>query len=341
MRTRTRIIATLGPASNNYSVLGGMMRAGLDVVRLNFSHGDYAQHGESIRLVGELNERYRRHLRIMQDLEGFRIRVGRFTGAGQRELRNRKTVLFTNEPSPRGGNVIPIDYPGELDWIEPGQSIYIDDGNIILKAKGRDKGNIEAEVIEGGILAERKGMNFPGAKMPFDGMTEKDKADIQFGIEHEVDFVCLSFVRNKRDVTEAMELIKPARPTCTIVAKIENREAITNIDEIIEGADGIMVARGDMGIAVPIYKVPMIQKRIIRKCNEAGKPVVTATQMLEHMTEHSRPTRAEVTDVANAIIDGTDYVMLSGESAVGKHPVKCVEMMNQIIKHTEKSLKEG
>jgi len=335
---RTKIIATLGPVSSNYTVLRKMFTAGLDVVRLNFSHGSYKQHLESIELVRQINRKYRRHIRIMQDLEGFRIRIGRFKGAKTRFLKNRTVVWLTNDAEACGPRTIPFDYEGDLDRIRPGQLIYIDDGNLSLRVKSTSINSIKAVVVEGGILKERKGINIPDLDLGFEGITTKDKEDIEFGIKHSVDYIALSFVRDENDIRQAAALIKPGLPNCRLVAKIENRQAIENIDGIIEAADGIMIARGDMGVAIPIHEVPIIQKRIIRKSNAAGKFVITATQMLEHMTEHSRPTRAEVTDVANAIIDGTDFVMLSAESAVGNFPYQSVLMMNEIIKFTEKSM---
>jgi pyruvate kinase len=335
---RTKIIATLGPASNNYTMLRKMTCAGLDVVRLNFSHGTHEQHRESVDFIRRINKQYRRHIRIMQDLEGFRIRVGHFGGEKTKVLNNRSTVWLTNDMQAQGLKTIPFDYLGDLRRIKPGQMIYIDDGNLALRADQVHAGSIRATVIEGGILKERKGINMPGAHLAFKGMTEKDKEDIQFGIERKVDYIALSFVRDADDVREAVEIVKPSLPHCQIVAKVESRQAIRNIDAIIDAADGIMIARGDMGVALPIYEVPIVQKKIIQKCNAAGKFVITATQMLEHMTESTRPTRAEVADVANAIIDGTDFVMLSAETAVGKYPCESVRMMNEIIKFTEKSL---
>jgi pyruvate kinase len=335
---RTKIIATLGPASNNYTMLRKMTAAGLDVVRLNFSHGSHAQHRESVDLIRRINRKYRRHIRIMQDLEGFRIRVGHFDGDKTRELKTRSTVWLTNEPRSPGPRTIPFDYTGDLRRIRKGQMIYLDDGNLALRTEEASARSLRATVIEGGILKERKGINMPGAPLAFAGMTEKDRADIRFGLEHEVDYISLSFVRDARDVQEAAEIVRPVVPGCRIVAKVESREALRNIDAIIAAADGIMIARGDMGVALPIYEVPIIQKKIIHKCNGAGKFVITATQMLEHMTESTRPTRAEVTDVANAIIDGTDFVMLSAETAIGRYPCEAVRMMNDIIKFTEKCL---
>ena len=335
---RTKIIATLGPVSSNYSVLRKMFAAGLDVVRLNFSYGSYKQHLESIELVRRLNRKYRRHIRIMQDLEGLRIRIGRFKGAKTRFLKNRTVVWLSNEAEACGPRTIPFDYKGDLSRLKQKQLIFIDDGNLVLRIKSISVNSIKAIVVEGGILKERKGINIPDVDLGFERITEKDKRDIEFGIKHRVDYIALSFVRDENDIRQAAALIKPRLPNCRLVAKIENRQAIENIDGIIEAADGIMIARGDMGVAIPIYEVPIIQKRIIRKSNAAGKFVITATQMLEHMTEHSRPTRAEVTDVANAIIDGTDFVMLSAESAVGRFPYQSVLMMNDIIKFTEKSM---
>ena len=335
---KTKIIATLGPASSSYTILRKMFTAGLDVVRLNFSHGAHKQHGEAIEIVRQLNKKYRRHIRIMQDLEGFRIRVGRFKGTNTRELKNRGVVWLTNDPEASGPRTIPFDYEGDLARIKPEQRIYLDDGKLILQVKSASESSIKAVVVEGGVLKERKGINIPGANIKFEGITEKDKRDIEFGIQEGVDYIALSFVRDKNDISQAAGLIKPMLPDCRIVAKVESREAIKNIDGIIEAADGIMIARGDMGVAIPIHEVPIVQKCIIKKCNAAKKFVITATQMLEHMTEHSRPTRAEVTDVANAIIDGTDFVMLSGETAVGHFPYESVLMMNEIIKFTEKNL---
>jgi pyruvate kinase len=338
---RTKIVATLGPASSSYTVLRKMMTAGLDVVRLNCSHGSHEEHNERINLIRRINKKYRRAIKIMLDLEGFRIRVGRFKGSEPRELRDHSTVWLTNEAAADGPKTIPFDYHGDLSRIKPGQMVYIDDGNLALRVKEAGGGSLKAIVVEGGVLKERKGINMPGADLDFDGLTEKDKADIQFGIERKVDCVALSFVRDAKDVRDAAGLIKPSLPDCQIVAKVESRQAISNVDAIIGAADGVMIARGDMGVAIPIHEVPVVQKQIIRKCNAAGKFVITATQMLEHMTEHSRPTRAEVTDVANAICDGTDFVMLSAESAVGRFPYESVRMMNEIIKFTEEAIRSG
>ena len=268
---RTKIIATLGPATSNYTVLRKMFAAGLDVVRLNFSHGSHKQHLDSIRLVRRINEKYRRHIRIMQDLEGFRIRIRRFKGTKTKFLKKRTVVWLTNDLQAYGPKTIPFDYKGDLGRIKPRQLIYIDDGNLRLRVKSVSGSSIKAEVLEGGILRERKGVNIPDADLefevpegtPYGGITEKDKKDIEFGIKHKVDYIALSFVRDANDVIKAGELIKPGLPDCQLVAKIESRQAIENIDKIIDASDGIMIARGDMGVAVPLYEVPIIQKRII------------------------------------------------------------------------------
>ncbi len=334
-RAKTKIVATLGPASCTYTVLRKMVMAGLDVGRFNFSHGSFEEHLAKLKIIKKINKKYRRKVRIMQDLEGFRIRVRKFRKKPQKALKKKDTVWIVEGPDTGDDSIIPFDYKGDLSKIDAGQIIYIDDGNLILKVKSSTRKKIKAEVVEGGILKERKGVNMPGVGIPFSGVTPKDKRDMEFGIEHKVDFVAQSFVRTRKDIDYVKKHIGPHNPKCQVIAKIESREAIKNIDSIIAASDGIMVARGDMGVAVPIYMIPMIQKMIIKKCNKAKKFVITATQMLEHMTEHSRPTRAEVTDVANAILDGTDYVMLSEESAAGKYPVESVRMMEKIIRFTE------
>lgn len=332
---KTRIIATLGPSSNNYTVIRKMVASGLDVVRLNFSHGTHKEHLRCLELVKRINKIYRRRIRIMQDLEGYRIRIGRFIGTRCKVLKRRTTIWLAKGVDKGDPCIIPFDYEGNLSRIEPGQLIYIDDGNIILKVKHSSKKAIKTSVVEGGILKERKGINIPGARIPFRDLTRKDKRDMEFGIKHKVDYIAQSFVSRKKDIDIIRNIVKAKIPRAYIVAKIETRDAIKNIDEIIDASDGIMIARGDMGISLPIYKIPIIQKSIIKKCNRKKKFVITATEMLEHMTQANRPTRAEVTDVANAILDGTDFVMLSAETAAGNYPVESVKMMNQIIKFTE------
>jgi pyruvate kinase len=311
-----------------------MMLAGMDVVRLNFSHGSFSEHLQRIRLVRELNRKYRRHIRILGDLEGYRIRIGRMKGGKAVELKKGQEVWLTTRDVAGEGNVLSFDYQGPLDRIKKGRHVFIDDGNIALVVDGRRKDALKARVIIPGAVKEHKGVNMPDVVLPFSGMTDRDKVALQFCLGHKVDFIAQSFVRTKKDILSIRKLL-PKNAAPKIIAKIENREGIRNIKEIMDVSDGIMVARGDMGVSLPVWTVPMIQKDIIRKCNAARKPVITATQMLESMTEHSRPTRAEVSDVANAILDGTDYVMLSAETAVGAYPVQCVDMMNKIIAFTE------
>lgn len=333
---KTKIICTIGPSSDSIAVLRNMMRSGMDVARLNFSHGTHAEHLQRIRNIRRLNEKYRRHIRILQDLEGYRIRIGSWPGGVPLTLKKRQLVRLTNAPSAQGQGVIPFDYRGDLKDIKAGNNIFIDDGNIALVARRVAGDYISAQVVVGGILKEHKGINMPEVRLRFQGLTPKDVRDVYFGLAHGVDFIAQSFVRDKKDILHLRKLLEGARfSACRVIAKIENRQGIANIDEILDVSDGIMIARGDMGVSVPVYEVPMIQKYIIKKCNRRKKFVITATQMLESMTEHLRPSRAEVTDVANAILDGSDYLMLSGETAAGAWPVEAVCMMNQVIAFTE------
>ena len=334
-KAKTKIVATLGPASANITVIRKLILAGMDIARLNFSHGDRETHLDKINIIRELNEKYRRNVNIMQDLEGFRIRIRKFKGEKTRVLKKNSIIYINSEKDTGEEKIIPFDYEGDLSRIKKGQIIYIDDGNIIFEVLNSSKKQIKAKVREGTLLKERKGVNMPGVKIPFRGVTDKDLKDLEFGIEQKVDYVAQSFVRTKKDIDIIKEKIKGSNSKSKVIAKIESVEAIKNIDEIIEASDAIMIARGDMGVAIPIYEVPLMQKMIIKKCNKKKKMVITATQMLENMTEHSRPTRAEVTDVANAVLDGTDCVMLSAESAAGKFPVEAVQMMDNIIKFTE------
>ncbi len=333
---KTKIICTIGPSSDSITVLRNMMRSGMDVARLNFSHGTHAEHYRRIEAIRRLNGKYHRHVRILQDLEGYRIRIGLLKDAKPIALKKKQVVCLTNKEACRGEGAIPFDYRGSLKEIKVGNSIFIDDGTIALAVKRVTAQYVSAEVVVGGILKEHKGINMPEVNFRFKGLTDKDRTDARFGLDNKVDFIAQSFVRDKKDMLHLRRLVEGAgHPGCRIIAKIENRQGIANIDEILEVSDGIMIARGDMGVSVPVYEVPMIQKYIIRKCNLRKKFVITATQMLESMTEHPRPSRAEVTDVANAILDGSDYVMLSGETAAGSYPVEAVRMMDQVIKFTE------
>ena len=335
---KTKIICTLGPASSSETVLRKMMRAGMDVARLNFSHGKPQELLHKIGLIRLLNTKYRRCIKLLGDLQGRRIRVGELVTP--LELRKHKILWLTQKKIKGGQARIPFDYRGSLRNIKNGQYIFIDDGNIALEVIGRAKNSLKAKVIVGGLLKAHKGVNIPEARLEFGDISRKDRQDIHFCEKHGVEYIAQSFVRTKKDILDVRRLLK-AGSKCRIIAKIENREGIKNIDDIIKVSDGIMIARGDMGVSLPVYEIPVIQKTIIKKCNRAGKFVITATQMLESMTGNRIPTRAEVTDVANAIIDGTDFVMLSAESAVGRYPVETVMMMNNIIKFTERYLKKA
>jgi pyruvate kinase len=333
---KTKIICTIGPSSDSRTMLRKMVLSGMDVARLNFSHGTLWQHLQRINFIRQLNKKYRRHIKILQDLEGYRIRVGRLKQAI--DLKKRQILFLCKEDILGEKNIIPFDYEGNLKDIKIGSHIYIDDGNIALLVKKSTRKCLTTEVITPGILKENKGVNIPNVNLKFKGLTQKDRFDIQFGIKNKVDYIAQSFVRNRDDILVIRKLIQNELPDCKLIAKIENRQGIKNIDEIINVSDGIMIARGDMGVSIPIYEIPVVQKMIIRKCNCAQKFVITATQMLESMVENLRPTRAEVTDVANAILDGSDFLMLSEETAAGRHPVETVEMMEEIIKFTESTI---
>jgi pyruvate kinase len=336
---KTKIICTLGPASSKAAVLKRLVLSGMNVARLNFSHGTRKIHKQSIDIIKRLNKTRRNKIKILQDLEGYRIRVGLFKGPRKMvALAAGSIVTLINKSVTDKKNVIPFDYKGCLSDIKIGSSIFIDDGNIALKVKDRNKTGLKAVVYVPGIVKENKGINIPDINLKFEGLTEKDKDDLLFGIANKVDFIAQSFVRNEKDILNVREFINRRGFNCPLIAKIENRQGIENIDRIMKVSDGIMIARGDMGVSLPICEVPVMQKIIIKKCLRHRAFVITATQMLESMTEHIRPTRAEVSDVANAIIDGSDYVMLSAETAAGKHPVEATKMMSDIISFTEKSL---
>ena len=330
---RTKIIATLGPSASSEAVLRKMILAGLDTVRLNFSHGTHPEHLRRIRLIRRLNRKMRRAIKIMQDLEGYRIRVGRLEG--KIPLKKNALLYLIQEDILGNSKEISFDYYGSLRVIKPGSLIYIDDGKILLKVLGREKRRLKTKVMTPGVLVERKGINILGVSLPFEPITKKDRKDLRVAIKYRLDYLAQSFVRRADDIRLLKNIVHNSHPECKIFAKVENKEALRNIDEIIKEADGIIVARGDLGICLPIYKVPVLQKEIIKKCRLYGKPVVVATQLLDNMTEERLPTRAEVSDVTNAILDGATHLLLSGETAVGKHPHRVVEMMNKVIKNTE------
>jgi len=333
MKRFTKIICTLGPVSSSEEMIVKMASRGMNVTRINFSHGSHQEHRQKIDLVRKINEKYNYNIGILQDLAGYRIRIGKFKKA---KILNKNDIFYmSNEPFDGTPEHIPFDYEGEIKEIKKGDNMFIEDGNFHLRVMGHSGKRLKLKVIQGGVLKERKGINLPNLKLKANIMTDKDREDLDFGIRNLLDFVAHSFVRNKKDIQRVSDIVKSKLPECKVIAKIETPEGVQNIDSIIEACDGIMVARGDLGVTMPIHKIPIIQKYIIRRCIRNKKFVITATQMLDSMIDHGRPTRAEVSDVANAILDGTDYVMLSGETAVGRYPSRSIQMMRQIIEYTE------
>ncbi|MDD3888159.1 MAG: pyruvate kinase [Patescibacteria group bacterium] len=339
MMKRTKIVCTIGPASEDINVLEKMVIAGLDVARLNFSHGTHGNHSQLIEKIRSLSKKYNKPIAIIQDLQGPRVRVGLLPNNGITLCRGKEIILTCQKNSKyQEGEimVIPVTHENLCQDVKTGQTILLDDGQIILKVKKVEQQLIHCQVESHDCkLISHKGINVPEAKLSVPTLTEKDKDDLQFGIKNNVDFVALSFVREAEDIIGAKKII--GDKNIKIISKIEKREAIKNFDEILKASDAIMVARGDLGIEMPAEEVPILQKRIIDSCLKSAKPVIVATQMLDSMIRNPRPTRAEVSDVANAVIDHTDAVMLSGESASGKYPVQAIETMQKIILQTEKS----
>lgn len=333
---KTKIVCTLGPASNTKEMITELVEAGMDIARLNFSHGDYDEHGKRIELVHEVVKETGKTVPIMMDTKGPEIRTGSL-GKGQVKLeKGREIILTTDEKSNSNNTSISVSYNHLPDDVKKGSKILIDDGLIELKVLDINDHEIRCKILNEGFLGSRKGVNLPGISLKLPALTEKDKNDIRFGIENGVGFIAASFVRKARDVLEIRKLlIEEKAENIYIISKIENQEGVDNINEIIEVSDGIMIARGDLGVEIPPEKVPLIQKMIISKCKEAAKPVITATQMLDSMIHNPRPTRAEASDVANAIFDGTDAIMLSGESAIGDYPVETVNTMANIAREIE------
>jgi len=332
---KTKIVATVGPASNSFEILLELAKAGVDVFRLNFSHGSYKEHLQVLRRVRKINKKYDTHLCIIQDLQGPKIRVGEVRN-NEVELIAGEKIIITTDDLIGDNKRISTTYKSFAKDVKKGEKIFIDDGKIQLKAINTDgNSNVTAEIINGGILKSRKGINLPYSKITAPLLTEKDKKDIKFGIKHEVEWVALSFVRSASDVLELKKIIKKSRKNIKVIAKIEKPEAIKNIDEIIEVSDAIMVARGDLGVEMLLEEVPMLQKMVVKKCIKQAKPVIIATQMMESMITNPRPTRAETNDIANAIIDEADALMLSAETASGKYPVKTVLSMVKTIHSVE------
>jgi pyruvate kinase len=338
----TKIVCTIGPATETGAILEKLMRAGMNVARLNFSHGSHASHARLIKNIRAAAKRCGQPIAILQDLQGPRIRIGEIAEQGVEILKGESIVLVPQtmyDPASRI-KMLPNHFPQLAQDLQRGQEIYIADGLLELRVVRISGPEIHCTCIIGGVVKSHKGMNLPGANLHVASLTKKDREDVAFGIEHGVDYIALSFVRTAEDVTALRKLIRThegVEVKTGIIAKIEREEALHNFEKILTVVDGIMVARGDLGIEIPAQKVPVLQKELIKKCLHARKPVIVATQMMESMMTSRRPTRAEVSDVANAVIDHTDAVMLSGESATGQYPLETVSMMSQTIKETEKS----
>jgi pyruvate kinase len=334
---RAKIVCTLGPATTSPERLAALLEVGMDVARLNFSHGTRAEHAQRLRLLRRLARECGKTLAILQDLQGPKIRTGPLERGKPVELRASAQVTLTTRPVAGNARLISTTFQPLPREVKPGNRILLADGLIELlveRVRGRD---VVCRVVEGGELGEHKGINLPGLPLKISALTAKDRADLEFGIEHGVDYVALSFVRRARDVLELKRLLARAGRDIPVVAKLEKPEAIDRLDEILQVADAVMVARGDLGVELPPEMVPLIQKKVIARANARKVPVITATQMLESMTAHSRPTRAEASDVANAIFDGADALMLSAETATGQYPVEAVRMMARIISAAESS----
>ena len=333
---KTKIICTMGPATDDDAVLKQLMLEGMDIARLNISHGDHEEQLGRIKRIKKFREELGLPIAILLDTKGPEIRTGLLSTDGDVELKEGQEFVLTTREVEGTNTIVSITYAELPNDVEPGNTILIDDGLIEVRVKEiKDGTDIVCEVVNGGLLGSRKGVNVPNVKVNLPSITEKDKADIEFGLENGIDFIAASFIRNADAVNEIKAIIDKYKMNVGVISKIENIEGVENIDAIIEASEGVMIARGDLGVEIPAEEVPFLQKAIIKKCNKAFKPVVTATQMLDSMIRNPRPTRAEVTDVANAIYDGTDAIMLSGETAKGKHPVEAVRMMNQIAISTE------
>ena len=337
-KKKTRVVCTIGPASEDEKMLRKLILAGMNVMRLNFSHGDFEEHGGRIKTVRKLSKELNKNIAILLDTKGPEIRTGDFVG-GKTEFKKGQVVTICQEDIEGTSDRFTITYKELYKDVKPGGFILVNDGQVELLVDHVEGEDIVCVCANDGIVKNKRGINVPGVKLGFDYLSPKDTADITFGCEQGVNFIAASFVRRAQDVLDVKKLlIENGHPEIQIIAKIENNEGVDNMDEILKVADGIMVARGDLGVEVPAEDVPLIQKKLIKKCRAAGKVVITATQMLDSMQENPRPTRAEVSDVANAIYDGTDAIMLSGESAQGKYPEESVMTMTKIALKTEETL---
>lgn len=332
---QTKIVATIGPACSNSETLEALIDAGLDVARVNCSHAEHSEIGGLIQDIREMSQKKGRCVGILLDLSGPKIRTSKLKNNNPVELKTGDTFNLTSRKVEGDSSIVGTNYPKLAQEVSQGATILLDDGLIELEVVKTNATDVECRVVSGGILKNKKGINLPGARLSIPALTEKDKQDLAFGLEQEVEFIALSFVRDPQDILSLKELIGDHWPPALVIAKMEKPEALEHLEEILDVADGVMIARGDLGVELPPEKVPPAQKLITRMANLKGKPVITATQMLDSMIEHPRPTRAEASDVANAIFDGTDAVMLSGETAVGKYPVESVQMMVRIAESAE------
>ncbi|MBN1146423.1 MAG: pyruvate kinase [Anaerolineales bacterium] len=337
MERRAKIVATIGPASQSEETIQSLLQAGMDVARLNFSHGSHADHAMVYQRLRAGAERQGRPLTILQDLQGPKIRTGDLSN-GQVELRAGRKLILTTQPALGDERLVSVDYPGLPRSVNPGGRILLDDGKLELLVTSISGVQVETEVLLGGILKPHKGVNLPGAALDIPSLTAKDEEDLAFGLGLPVDALAISFVRSASDiqrVRQAIARLAPEQSDLPIIAKLERPEALDNLEAILEAVDGVMVARGDLGVEMSPEVVPIAQKRIIQSANQRARMVITATQMLDSMIQNPRPTRAEASDVANAVFDGTDAVMLSGETATGQYPIQAVEMMSAIVLQAE------
>jgi pyruvate kinase len=332
---KTKIVATVGPASESSEMLYALAQAGVNVFRLNFSHGSHPDHLERIKRIRENNAKYGINIGILQDLQGPKIRIGNVEHKDGVKIVAGQELVFTNDDIVGTSERVSTPYKGMYQDVKLGERILMDDGKLEVKVIRIEGTDVVTEVVYDGILKSKKGVNLPNTKVSMPSVTEKDYEDLEFGLANDVDWIALSFVRYASDIQEVKDYIKSKGKSTRVVAKIEKPEAIENIDSIIEATDAIMVARGDLGVELPAEEVPMIQKMLVEKCNIACKPVIVATQMLESMIDAPRPTRAEINDIANSVLDGADAVMLSAETASGKYPVEAVRSMAQTIKQVE------
>lgn len=333
---RTKIVCTIGPSVNTEEGIENLFLSGMNVARLNFSHGTHEDHAQVIKHIRKAARKHKYSIPVLMDLQGPKIRVGTMKD-GEQKLEPGSIVELTSENIIGSSKLIPIDYENLSGDAKVGDTILLDDGLLEFRIIESSSESLKAEVVTGGILKSRKGVNLPNVQTSIPALTQKDLEDLEFGIKQDVDLIALSFVRSAKDVRDIISRVRVAESQAMIIAKIEKPEAVEAIDEIIEEADGIMVARGDLGIEIDNEKVPILQKQIIEKCRIAGKPVITATQMLDSMINNPRPTRAESSDVANAVLDGTDAVMLSGETAAGAYPFEAVSVMDKICRSIEQN----